>query len=88
MRRRLLHCCARQIAETNQCNTFAYWTAKTFPEVFQQTWNGQTVNVEFNLLENTSEYLHIGIAVDDGGWLSSHWPVTTSIIIRKSTPTG
>ena len=86
MTRRFLNSCVRNIADQIRDRPFAYWKTRTFPEVFQQTCNGRVINVELNLLEDTQQYLHIGIAVDDGRWLSTYWPVTTSIIVNKNEP--
>lgn len=83
MMRRSLRSIVEDIADDLRGRSYEYWRKKEFPEVFQHVRNGEVVNVELNLLEDTAEYLHIGIAVDDGHWLSTTWPVTTSIIIRS-----
>jgi hypothetical protein len=40
--------------------------------------------VEVELLENTNEYVHVVLAVDDGSLLASIMPATRSFIRQKS----
>jgi hypothetical protein len=44
--------------------------------------------VEVELLENTGEYLHIMIAIDDGHLPEAMFPVHQSFICRKAPPLG
>ncbi|HVU45896.1 MAG TPA: hypothetical protein VHD85_07220 [Terracidiphilus sp.] len=39
--------------------------------------------VEVEILENTDEYIHVVISVDDGTLSASIFPATTSIICQK-----
>jgi len=41
--------------------------------------------VEVQLLENTENYLHVMVAVDDGGLPASILPLTHSFICQKTT---
>ena len=68
------------------------WSAKTSGSLIselresQNYWvdaNSVTYQVEVDLLENTEEYVHVGIAVDDCRLLSSLFPVSDSFIVRK-----
>jgi hypothetical protein len=40
--------------------------------------------VEVQLLENTNEYVHVGISVDDGSLAGSIVPLSNSFILKKS----
>jgi hypothetical protein len=40
--------------------------------------------VEVNVLERMPEYVHVGVAVDDGTFLRSCVPLTSSVIVRRS----
>jgi hypothetical protein len=44
---------------------------------------GRKYQVEVSLLENTNEYIHIGIDVDDGTLPDSFRPLSSSFICRK-----
>lgn len=46
--------------------------------------DGRRYEVEAELLENTDEYIHVAIAVDDGTLPASLRPLTESFIRRKS----
>ncbi|MEQ1672397.1 MAG: hypothetical protein ABL893_16210 [Hyphomicrobium sp.] len=39
---------------------------------------------EVNLLENSEEYIHISIAVDDGSYEFSRFPVSSSFIVHRN----
>ena len=49
--------------------------------------DSQKYQVEVELLENTGEYLHVSVAVDDGSLPASIFPLTHSFICRKHPPT-
>ena len=38
---------------------------------------------ELNLLENTPEYIHVGVSVDDGSFLWSSAPKSSSFIVHR-----
>ena len=44
---------------------------------------GKKYQVEVAILENTEEYLHVGVDVDDGTLLASFRPLAESFICRK-----
>jgi hypothetical protein len=41
------------------------------------------LQVELNVLERTPEYVHVGIAIDDGTLLRSIVPRSTSILVKR-----
>ena len=67
------------------------WESRTYDElcaaVYPVSYNsgdsarGDYWQVEVSLLEKKPEYVHIGIAVDDGGW-RAFVPLSTSIIVE------
>lgn len=73
-------------------NQMRLWSAKTSGQLitdlketqnYQVNENSITYQVEVDLLENTEEYVHVGIAIDDGHLLSSIFPLSASFIVRK-----
>ena len=70
------------------------WAAKPWPQVladiedgnvaYEVVWDSKTYQVEADLLENTHEYLHVSIAVDDGSLPGSIRPASRSFIYRKA----
>lgn len=52
--------------------------------VYEVAADSRHYQVEVELLENTPEYLHVGIAVDDGSLPASIHPESESFICRKS----
>ena len=70
------------------------WSAKSCEQLVSELSDVQAYEVEFEskmyqieveLLENTDEYLHVRVAVDDGSLPASFSPLTHSFIRRKST---
>jgi hypothetical protein len=68
------------------------WSAKSCAELmhelsdtraYQVEFNGQKYTVEVQLLENTDEYVHVGIDVDDGSLPASFRPLSSSFIRQK-----
>jgi hypothetical protein len=68
------------------------WSAKSCPELvgelsdtqaYQVEFNGQKYTVEVQLLENTGEYIHVGVDVDDGSVPASFRPLSSSFIRQK-----
>ena len=82
MKRALWKRCASVIAGEIEGEPYAHWASTEFPVTFERVFEGKELQVELNMLEHEEEYIHIGIAVDDGG-LGAYWPVSTSVIIRK-----
>lgn len=70
------------------------WAAKPWPKVlvdiedgnlaYEVVWDSKTYQVEADLLENTDEYLHVSLAVDDGSLPESIRPASRSFIYRKA----
>ena len=52
--------------------------------IYEVVAESRHYHVEVVLLENTPEYMHLSIAVDDGSLLGSIHPNSTSFICRKS----
>jgi hypothetical protein len=70
------------------------WSAMTCEQVVSELHPVQAYEVEFEsnqyqveveLLENTEEYLHVMVAVDDGSLPASISPLTHSFICQKTT---
>jgi len=62
---------------------YAYWRKHSFPHVEERVEQGVPLNIELVLLEDTPEYLHIAVNVDDGRWLNTIMPVGSSFIVRR-----
>jgi len=71
------------------------WSALACEELASQLQDVQTYEVEFDskkyqveveLLENTEQYLHVMVAVDDGSLPASISPLTHSFIRQKTLP--
>jgi hypothetical protein len=68
------------------------WSAKSCEEIITELQEGQNYiveagrkkyQVEVQLLENTNEYVHVGVAVDGDSLLGFISPATQSFIRRK-----
>ena len=53
---------------------------------YQVEFESKQYNVEVELLENTEQYLHVVVAVDDGSLPASIKPLCHSLIIPKASP--
>jgi hypothetical protein len=53
-------------------------------DVYEAVAESKQYQVEVVLLENTSEYLHVSIAVDDGSLPASIRPESESFLCRKA----
>ena len=51
---------------------------------YEVEFDGKMYQVEVELLENTGEYLHIMVGVDDGSLPASICPLSRSFICRKA----
>lgn len=51
--------------------------------VYEVELDSKTYQVEIEILENTEEYLHVMVAVDDGSLPASMAPETQSFICNK-----
>jgi hypothetical protein len=52
--------------------------------VYEVEKEAKRYQVEVELLENTNEYIHVGVAIDDGSLPASLAPLTHSFIRHKS----
>jgi hypothetical protein len=54
------------------------------PIVYSQGSGNNFYQVEVQILEKNDEYVHVSVAVDDGGLLRSISPLSKSFIVHKS----
>jgi hypothetical protein len=68
------------------------WSAKSWAELvagsrdveaYEVRFEGKYYQVEVQLLENTDEYVHVGVSVDDGSVPASLRPLGSSFIRWK-----
>ena len=52
-------------------------------ECYEVDFDSKKYQVEVAILENTEEYIHIGISVDDGTLPASLRPVSSSVLVYK-----
>ena len=74
------------------------WAAKPWPHLLHDLADGNVAyevvhdskiyQVEADLLENTPEYVHVSVAVDDGSLPASIFPASKSFICKKNDLTG
>jgi hypothetical protein len=71
------------------------WSAMSCDQLASELRDQQTYEVEFDskqyqvevqLLENTEQYLHVIVAVDDGSLPASLMPLSETFILQKSGP--
>lgn len=55
-------------------------------QAYEVELDSRRYQVEVELLENTNEYVHVMVAVDDGSLPASIVPSTETFIRRKSVP--
>lgn len=55
-------------------------------QAYQFEFESKQYNVEVELLENTEQYLHVVVAVDDGSLPASISPLCHSLIRHKTPP--
>jgi hypothetical protein len=56
------------------------------PQAYEIEFDFKKYQVEVELLENTDQYLHVVVAVDDGSLPASMRPLTHSFIRSKEVP--
>lgn len=83
MKRSVLKRYVREIASELERKPYDYWVGTKLPLTFGKMFKGQLINVEVSLLSSNAEYMQLGIAIDDGGWLSPYFPVGISIVIPQ-----
>ena len=52
-------------------------------DVYEVKHDSRTYQVEIEVLENTENYVHVVLSVDDGSLPASIWPATDSFICTK-----
>jgi hypothetical protein len=57
-------------------------------QAYELELDAKTYQVEVELLQNTGEYVHVMVGVDDGSLPRSILPVTASFICAKRCPAG
>jgi hypothetical protein len=57
-------------------------------QTYEIEFDSKKYQVEVELLENTEQYLHVMVAVDDGSLPASIRPLTHSFIRPKELPTS
>ncbi len=74
------------VNKAHECESmpYSYWRKQSFPFVCEESFHDVLVNVEFVLLEDVSDYLHIAVNVDDGRWFNTIAPVGSSFIVRQA----
>jgi hypothetical protein len=55
-------------------------------ECYQVEFLGKRYNVEVQILENTRDYIHVCVDVDDGSMPASFRPVSESLFGKKEHP--
>ena len=55
-------------------------------DVYEVECDSKKYRVEIELLENTEEYVHVVVSVDDGNLPTSILPATDSFITKKPSP--
>jgi len=56
-------------------------------QAYAVEFDSKKYQVEIDLLENTDKYIHVMVAVDDGGLPTSIAPMTRAFISPKALPT-
>ena len=56
-------------------------------QIYETELDSKQYQVEVELLENTEQYVHVVVAVDDGNFSASIKPLTHSFIRLKELPT-
>lgn len=64
-------CCAELVAELPD------------EQVYEIEFAAKTYQLEVQLLENTDEYVHVGVFVDEGSIPASFRPLSSSFILEK-----
>lgn len=57
------------------------------PQAYQVELNSKKYQVEVEILEDTAEYVHVMVAVDDGSLPASISPLTRTFVSSKPQPT-
>jgi hypothetical protein len=60
-------------------------SALTDVNAYEVEFQSQNYQVEVELLENTDEYVHVRVSVDDGHFWRAMCPLSSSFICKKRT---
>lgn len=60
-------------------------SALTDVNAYEVEFQSEKYQVEVQLLENTDEYIHVGVSVDDGHFWRAMRPLFSSFICKKRT---
>ena len=60
-------------------------SALTDVNAYEVEFQSEKYQVEVQLLENTDEYIHVGVSVDDGHFWRAMHPLFSSFICKKRT---
>jgi hypothetical protein len=52
---------------------------------YEVEFKSEKYQVEVELLENTDEYVHVGVSIDDGHFWRAMYPLISSFICKKRT---
>jgi hypothetical protein len=63
---------------------YGYWAAQVYPIARQTEYQGCPIQVEIDKLEQTDDYIHVLVSVDDGKLPSACFPASASLIIKKA----
>lgn len=86
MRRSKLKQIAKKIAAEVEKKPYEYWANADLPFSYLREQDGEQLAVELVLLEKNTDYIQIGVCVDDGG-LSAYFPPSWSAVIYQRKPT-
>jgi len=80
-KRKHLRALARKIADESKKMPYAYWKDVEFPCAYEIFEPDKRIQIELNLLENTSSYLLIDVSADGGSW--PQYSVGYTFIVEK-----
>jgi hypothetical protein len=62
--------------------SYDYWKSQNFPIAYEDTFEGESLAVEIDLLEITPEYIHLIIDASGGFW-TQFTPVHEDTLIKR-----
>lgn len=84
MNRKELKQYAKQLTEKMEEKEFEFWERKEFPFSEEKQINDEGIQIEYNLLENEENYMHIGLGFSsEGNFIDSFLPVSKSFIVHR-----
>jgi len=88
MRRRDLRRFAQVLRQEAECKPVEYWLQQEYPSTYISSFEGNEVQVEISLLEKTDEFIQLGIALSDSGWICQFVPVGICAVVRTIRESG